>query len=47
MGCVETAAIAHLLQPFIELDEMRLRAISTYIDLLLKWNSRIKPDRDT
>ena len=41
MGCVETAAIAHLLQPFIELDEMRLRAISTYIDLLLKWNSRI------
>jgi len=38
---VETAAIAHLLQPFIELDEMRLRAISTYIDILLKWNSRI------
>lgn len=41
MGCVETATIAHLLQPFIELDEMRLRAISTHIDLLLKWNSRI------
>lgn len=41
MGCVETAAIAHLLQPFIELDETRLRAISTYIDLLLKWNARI------
>jgi len=38
---VETAAIAQLLQPFIQLDEMRLRAISTYIDLLLKWNSRI------
>jgi 16S rRNA (guanine527-N7)-methyltransferase len=38
---VETDAIAQLLQPFIELDEMRLRAISTYIDLLLKWNSRI------
>ncbi len=38
---METAAIAHLLQPFIELDEMRLRAISTYINLLLKWNSRI------
>jgi 16S rRNA (guanine527-N7)-methyltransferase len=38
---VETAAIALLLQPFIQLDEMRLRAISTYIDLLLKWNSRI------
>src|SRR5712672_1826043 len=41
MGCVETAAIAHLLQPFIELDEMRLHAISTYIDVLRKWNSRI------
>jgi len=41
MGCVETAAIAHLLEPFIELDETRLRAISTYIDLLLKWNARI------
>lgn len=38
---METAAIAHLLQPFIELDETRLRAISTYIDLLLKWNARI------
>jgi len=41
MGCVETAAIAHLLQPFIELDEKRLRFISTHIDLLLKWNARI------
>jgi 16S rRNA (guanine527-N7)-methyltransferase len=38
---VETAAIAHLLEPFIELNESRLRAISTYIDLLLKWNARI------
>ena len=38
---METAAIARLLEPFIELDEMRLRAISTYIDLLLKWNARI------
>jgi 16S rRNA (guanine527-N7)-methyltransferase len=38
---VETAAIAQLLQPFIELDEMRLLAISKYIDLLLKWNARI------
>jgi len=38
---VETAAIAHLLQPFIELDEKRLRAISTHIDLLLKWNARM------
>jgi 16S rRNA (guanine527-N7)-methyltransferase len=38
---VETAAIARLLEPFIELDETQLRAISTYIDLLLKWNARI------
>jgi len=38
---VETAAIARLLEPFIEHDETRLRAISTYIDLLLKWNARI------
>lgn len=41
MGRVETAAIAHLLQPFIQLDETRLRSISTHIDLLLKWNARI------
>ena len=38
---METAAIAHLLQPFIELDESRLHAISIYIDLLLKWNARM------
>lgn len=38
---MEIAAIAHLLQPFIQLDESRLRAISTYIDLLLKWNARM------
>ena len=38
---METAAIAHLLEPFIELDETRLRFISTYVDLLLKWNARI------
>ncbi|HEX3153413.1 MAG TPA: 16S rRNA (guanine(527)-N(7))-methyltransferase RsmG [Candidatus Angelobacter sp.] len=38
---METAAIAQLLKPFIELDESRLRAISIYIDLLLKWNARI------
>ena len=38
---METAAIAQLLQPFIQLDEMRLCVISTYIDLLLKWNARI------
>ena len=40
-GCVDTAAIAQLLQPFISLDETRLRSISKYIDLLLKWNARI------
>jgi 16S rRNA (guanine527-N7)-methyltransferase len=38
---VDTDSIARLLQPFIELDQMRLRAISTYVDLLLKWNARI------
>jgi 16S rRNA (guanine527-N7)-methyltransferase len=38
---VETAAIAQLLEPFISLDEPRLRSISTYIDLVLKWNARI------
>ncbi|HEY2171544.1 MAG TPA: 16S rRNA (guanine(527)-N(7))-methyltransferase RsmG [Candidatus Angelobacter sp.] len=38
---METAAIARLLQPFIELDETRLGSISIYIDLLLKWNARI------
>jgi 16S rRNA (guanine527-N7)-methyltransferase len=38
---LDTANIARLLQPFIELDEMRLVAISKYIDLLLKWNARI------
>jgi 16S rRNA (guanine527-N7)-methyltransferase len=38
---VETAAIAHLLKPFIKLNETRLSYISTYIDLLLKWNARM------
>jgi 16S rRNA (guanine527-N7)-methyltransferase len=38
---VNTSSIAKLLQPFIELDEMRLAAISKYINLLLKWNARI------
>lgn len=38
---MDTAAIAQLLQPFIQLDESRLSTISTYIDLLLKWNARI------
>jgi len=38
---LDTANIARLLKPFIRLDEMRLAAISKYIDLLLKWNARI------
>ena len=38
---MDTTVIAQLLGPFIQLDEMRLCAISKYIDLLLKWNARI------
>jgi 16S rRNA (guanine527-N7)-methyltransferase len=38
---VDTAALARLLQPYISLDEHRLRLTSTYIDLLLKWNARV------
>ena len=38
---MDTAVIAELLEPFVNLDEMRLRATSRYIDLLLKWNARV------
>ncbi len=38
---MDTAVIDRLLEPFIQLDEMRLAAISKYIDLLIKWNARI------
>jgi 16S rRNA (guanine527-N7)-methyltransferase len=38
---LDTANIARLLEPFIQLDEMRLASISKYIDLLIKWNARI------
>jgi 16S rRNA (guanine527-N7)-methyltransferase len=38
---VDTSAIAQLLEPYIQLDESRLAAISKHIDLLLKWNARI------
>jgi 16S rRNA (guanine527-N7)-methyltransferase len=38
---VDTAAIAHLLRPFAELEEAHLASISIYIDLLLKWNARV------
>jgi 16S rRNA (guanine527-N7)-methyltransferase len=41
---MELARISALLQPFLNkktLSEIQLRQISTYIDLLLRWNSRI------
>src|SRR5713101_4625829 len=40
---MDTARIAALLQPFVEpsLPESLLDQISTYIDLLLRWNARI------
>jgi 16S rRNA (guanine527-N7)-methyltransferase len=38
---LDTANISRLLEPFIQLDEMWLVAISKYIDLLIKWNARI------
>src|SRR6266849_3365623 len=40
---MDTARIAALLQPFLEpsLPESMLDQISTYIDLLLRWNARI------
>jgi 16S rRNA (guanine527-N7)-methyltransferase len=38
---VDLADISRLLAPYAQLDEPRLRLISTYINLLLKWNARI------
>ncbi len=40
---MDTARIAALLHPFMErtLPEVQLQQISTYIDLLLRWNARI------
>jgi len=38
---VDTTTIAQLLHPFVALEECHLSSISTYIDLLLKWNARI------
>jgi 16S rRNA (guanine(527)-N(7))-methyltransferase RsmG len=40
---MDTARIADLLSPFLEqlLSESQLHQISTYIDLLLRWNARI------
>ena len=38
---VELARIATLLQPYANLAPEQLESISTYIDLILKWNQRI------
>ena len=40
---MDTARIAALLEPFLEqsLSPIQLDQISTYIDLLLRWNARI------
>lgn len=38
---VEEGRIARLLEPYISLDSALLSNISIYIDLLLKWNTRI------
>lgn len=38
---MELQRIARLLQPFIELDPARLEKVSAYLDLLVRWNSRI------
>src|SRR5262245_318576 len=40
-NAVNINEIAALLRPFVELDPQRLEQISIYIDLLLKWNSRV------
>ena len=38
---MDTATIERLLRPYVKLDEQRLQLISTYIDILLKWNARV------
>jgi 16S rRNA (guanine527-N7)-methyltransferase len=38
---VNTTQITALLHPFVKLDEQRLSQTSTYINLILKWNSRV------
>jgi len=38
---VETSEIARLLAPFVELSHDQLRQVSTHLDLLLKWNSKV------
>ncbi len=38
---MDTVALRNLLQPFVTLDDQQAHLTSIYIDLLLKWNSRI------
>lgn len=38
---METATIARLLQPYAKVEEKLARDVSIYIDLLLKWNSKM------
>jgi len=38
---VDTARIAHLLEPFLQAPLSALEHISTYIDLLQRWNARV------
>jgi 16S rRNA (guanine527-N7)-methyltransferase len=40
MSAVDRAIIARLLQPFAALDAKQLDRISSYLDLLLKWNAK-------
>src|SRR5215831_7209323 len=41
MERVESATIARLLRPFATLNQEQLNQTSAYLDLLLKWNTRI------
>lgn len=41
MASLDSATIVRLLEPYAPVDESQLESISTYIDLLLKWNARI------
>jgi 16S rRNA (guanine527-N7)-methyltransferase len=41
MGFVDSATIAEILRPFVELTPEKLAQTSTYVDLLLKWNGKI------
>ena len=38
---METSEIARLIAPFVELNPDQLRQVSTHLDLLLKWNSKV------